>query len=77
MVSLARRKHEEKTSFSEEGWIELSEFHYSVLRNVQHGIAVLMTEDIGEARELVAQKGVIREVEQRLELTCSPKLPSL
>jgi len=67
MVSLARRKHEEKTSFSEEGWIELSEFHDSVLRNVQHGIAVLMTEDIGEARELVAQKGVIREVEQRLE----------
>lgn len=67
MVSLARRKHEEKTSFSEEGWIELSEFHDSVLRNVQQGIAVLMTEDIGEARELVAQKGVIREVEQRLE----------
>jgi len=34
---------------------------------VQHGIAVLMTEDIGEARELVAQKEMIREVEQRLE----------
>ncbi len=67
MVSLARRKHEEKTSFSEEGWQDLSEFHDKVLRNVQHGIAVLMTEDIGEARELVAQKEMIREVEQRLE----------
>ena len=67
MVSLARQKHLEKTSFSEEGRSELSEFHDRVLRNVQHAIAVLMSEDVGAARELVEQKEMIREIEQILE----------
>ena len=38
-----------------------------VLRNVQHGIAVLMTEDGGAARELVKQKELIRKIEKQLE----------
>ena len=67
MVSLARRKNVEKTHFSEDGWRELSDFHDTVLRNVQHGIIVLMSEDIGAARELVGQKEKIREIEERLE----------
>lgn len=67
MVSLAKRKHVEKTSFSEDGWHELSDFHDNVLRNVQHAIAVLMSEDIGAARELVEQKELIRDIEQKLE----------
>ncbi|TMV14634.1 Na/Pi cotransporter family protein [Arenibacterium halophilum] len=67
MVSLARRKNAEKTHFSEDGWRELSDFHDTVLRNVQHGIIVLMSEDIGAARELVGQKEKIREIEERLE----------
>ena len=67
MVGLARRKHLEKTNFSEEGWRELSDFHDQVLRNVQHGIAVLMSEDVGAARELVEQKEMVRDMEQSLE----------
>ena len=67
MVSLARQKHVETTNFSEEGWRELSDFHDKVLRNVQHGIAVLMSDDTGAARELVEQKEMIREIEQKLE----------
>ena len=67
MVELARRKNAEKLNFSEEGWRELSDFHDRVLRNVQHGITVLMSEDIGLARELVEQKEKVRELEQRLE----------
>lgn len=67
MVSLARRKYDEKTSFSDEGWRELSDFHDRVLRNVQHGISVLMSDDVGTARELVEQKEKIRDVEQTLE----------
>ena len=67
LVNLARRKHTEKTSFSDEGWRELSDFHDRVLRNVQHGIAVLMSEDVGAARELVVQKEMIRDLEQSLE----------
>ncbi len=67
MVSLARQKNLEKTNFSDEGRRDLSEFHDRVLRNVQHGIAVLMSEDVGAARELVEQKETIREIEQILE----------
>ena len=67
MVELARRKHSDKLSFSDEGWRELSDFHDSVLRNVQHGIMVLMSEDVGLARELVEQKEKVRELEQTLE----------
>ena len=67
MVDLARRKHSQKVNFSEDGWRELSDFHDQVLRNVQHGITVLMSEDIGLARELVEQKEKIRDKEQVLE----------
>jgi phosphate:Na+ symporter len=67
MVELARSKHFEKLNFSDEGWYELSDFHDTVLRNVQHGITVLMTGDIGLARELVEQKEKVRDLEQALE----------
>ncbi|MXQ07395.1 Na/Pi cotransporter family protein [Alphaproteobacteria bacterium GH1-50] len=67
MVELARRKHAEQLSFSDDGWRELTDFHDAVLRNVQSGIAVLMSGDVGSARELVEQKEHIRELEQSLE----------
>ena len=69
MVDLARRKHAENVNFSDDGWRELSDFHDLVLRNVQHGITVLMSGDVGLARELVEQKEKIRDVEQMLERT--------
>lgn len=67
MVDLARQKHDETLRFSPEGWRELSEFHDIVLRNVQHGISVLMSEDLGLARELVEQKERVRDLEQTLQ----------
>ncbi|MCG6882796.1 MAG: Na/Pi cotransporter family protein [Silicimonas sp.] len=67
IAELARRKSEEHQNFSEQGWRELSDFHDSVLRNVQQGITVLMSEDVGLARELVEQKERIRDQEQVLE----------
>lgn len=67
MVDLARIKNSESLNFSEDGWRELSDFYDQVLRNVQHGIAVLMTEDVGAARELVLQKEMIRDIEKTLE----------
>lgn len=69
IVDLARRKNAEDLRFSNEGWRELSDFHDSVTRNVQHGITVLMSEDVGLARELVEQKEKVRELEQILERT--------
>ena len=67
IVVLAKRKQSENVNFSNEGWQELSDFYDHVLRNVQHGIAVLMTEDGGAARELVQQKELTRKIEKQLE----------
>ncbi|MBK0398161.1 Na/Pi cotransporter family protein [Limibaculum sp. M0105] len=67
IVDLAYRMQDEKLRFSDDGWRELCDFHDRVLRNVQHGIAVLMSEDVGLARELVEQKEGIREAAQTLE----------
>jgi phosphate:Na+ symporter len=69
IVELAKRKQLENVNFSDEGWQELSDFYDRVLRNVQHGIAVLMTEDSGAARELVRQKELVRKIENKLEKT--------
>lgn len=66
-VDLARRKSLENLNFSAEGWRELSDFHDVVLRNVQQGIAVLMSEDMGLARELVEQKEKIRNIARDLQ----------
>lgn len=67
MVELAELKNKEDVNFSSAGWRELSDFHDVVLRNVQHGISVLMSEDFGLARELVEQKERVRELEQSLQ----------
>jgi phosphate:Na+ symporter len=69
MVDLAQSKSMNNLSFSDEGWRELVDFHDTVLRNVQLGITVLMSEDVGLARELVEQKESVRAAAQRLERT--------
>ena len=51
IVSLAKRMYREKTSFSEDGWHDLADYYDKVLRNLQQGITVLMTEDIDAARQ--------------------------
>ena len=67
IVELARRKNAQNVNFSDDGWRELQDFHDMVLRNVQHAITVLISEDVGLARELVEQKEKVREIEQNLE----------
>ena len=69
IVELAKRKQSENVNFSDEGWQELLDFYDRVLKNVQHGIAVLMTQDGGAARELVQQKELVRKIEKKLERT--------
>ena len=66
-VELARRKSLESLNFSEDGWRELADFHDIVLRNVQQGIAVLMSEDVGLARELVEEKEKVRNIARDLQ----------
>ena len=67
IVTLAKRMHHDRTDFSEDGRHELMDFYDKVLRNIQQGILVLMSEDVQTARELVAQKEMIRELNQKLE----------
>ena len=67
IVTLAKRMHHDRTHFSEDGRHELMDFYDKVLRNIQQGILVLMSEDVQTARELVAQKEMIRELNQKLE----------
>jgi phosphate:Na+ symporter len=67
MVDLARSKDIEDLQFSADGWRELTDFHDVVLRNAQHAISVLMSEDVGLARELVEQKERVRDLEQRFQ----------
>jgi len=67
LVGLARRKFLEKTNFSDQGKAELLDFYDRVLRNIQQGIVVLMSDDVGIARAVVEQKETIRDLEQELE----------
>jgi len=67
IVTLAKRMHHDRTHFSEDGRHELMDFYDKVLRNIQQGILVLMSEDVETARKLVAQKEMIRELNQKLE----------
>ena len=67
LVGLARRKFLEKTNFSDQGKAELLDFYDRVIRNIQHGIVVLMSDDVGVARAVVEQKETIRDLEQELE----------
>ena len=67
IVTLAKRMHHDRIHFSEDGRHELMDFYDKVLRNIQQGILVLMSEDVQTARELVAQKEMIRELNQKLE----------
>jgi phosphate:Na+ symporter len=66
-VALAQRKSLKGVNFSAEGWREITDFHDVVLRNVQQGIAVLMSEDVGLARELVEEKEKVRNIERDLQ----------
>ena len=67
LADLARRLNAEGVSFSDQGSLEISDFHDRVLTNVQLGLNVLMTQNPDAARELVAAKEKVRAVEQHLQ----------
>lgn len=67
LVSLAKSMHHEGVCFSSEGRVDLDDLYYIVLRNLQLGVAVLMSESIDEARELIRQKDNVRDLEKILE----------
>lgn len=67
LVELAKRLHAQGVAFSKPGQEEISDFHDRVLGNVQLALNVMMTQNPEEARELVAAKDKVRDVEQQMQ----------
>lgn len=65
LLDLAAKRQKRRVVFSEEGWRELKELHALVREQVQLAVAVFVTRDVDMARQLVARKEKIREVERR------------
>lgn len=67
MLGLAQRLHREGVQFSRPGWEEIRDFHDRVLANAQQALAVMMSQHPDDARDLVAEKDTIRDIEARLQ----------
>nr|WP_316654154.1 Na/Pi cotransporter family protein [uncultured Gellertiella sp.] len=60
MLTRARKKAARKIAFSAEGWSELKQMHDEVLHNVRMAFNLLVNPDVEHARQLVAQKEMVR-----------------
>ncbi len=67
MLELAHRLDEQKLAFSQGGRGEIADFSDRVQSNVQLALNVMMNRNPAEARELIAAKEKVREVEQKLQ----------
>ncbi len=67
MVGLAQRLDTQKVQFSPQGREEIRDFTDHVQSNVQLALNVMMNQNPAEARELVAAKEKVRQVEQKLQ----------
>ncbi len=67
LLNMAGKRKERGISFSPEGWRDLCDFHDRVLSNMQLALNVLMTGSIEAARQLVEEKDLIRDLEQKLQ----------
>jgi phosphate:Na+ symporter len=63
LLPVARRKGKKKLSFSKEGWREICDLHAAVLDTMQLSLSVFMSNDIGEARRLIAAKAHFRALD--------------
>ncbi len=62
MLTRARKKKERNVAFSAEGWAELCAMHNEVVQNAHLAFNLLVTRDLGHARQLVARKEAIRNL---------------
>jgi phosphate:Na+ symporter len=67
MLELAKRLDAQKLQFSPQGRDEIRDFADRVQSNVQLALNVMMNQNPAEARELVAAKEKVRNVEQKLQ----------
>ncbi|MEM5492325.1 Na/Pi cotransporter family protein [Hoeflea sp. AS16] len=67
MVTRVRKKHARKIEFSEEGWHELKDLHKEVMRNARLAFNLFVNRDVELARQLVAQKELVRTMVRNSE----------
>ncbi len=65
LLALADKKRVSKVGFSRAGWAELVDLHERVSANMQLALNVLVSGDRESARELLKEKGAVRELEHR------------
>ena len=64
LVAQAHQLHANGLAFSENGWIDLLDFHDQVRSNTQLALSLLMTGAPDIARQLLLAKDKVRGVEQ-------------
>ena len=64
LLKLADQKAAEQLVFSREGWRELGDLHDRVMANMQLALNVLVSGDVETARQLIAEKDRMRELER-------------
>lgn len=64
LLERALQLQENGVSFSKEGQLELEKMHDRVLANMQLALNVLVSGDVASARELIAEKDMMRQLEK-------------
>jgi len=64
MLSTAKRKQQKKLVFTNDGWLELTRFHSTVLANARMAFNVLISRDTRTAHLLVEEKDNLRNLEK-------------
>jgi phosphate:Na+ symporter len=67
LLALAGKLRDEGISFSAQGLADIEQFHDHVVTNAQLSLGVLTTGDVEAARQLVAEKDLVRREEQTLQ----------
>lgn len=65
LLVLAEERIQKNLRFSKEGWAELSELHARVVENMHLALNVLVSNDLGCARQLATEKERMRDLERR------------
>ncbi len=64
LLALAEEKRKRGLRFSDEGWSDIRSLHARVQTNMHLALNVLVSEDVGSARELMREKERMRQLER-------------
>jgi phosphate:Na+ symporter len=65
LLPLAKEKSDNRLRFSPDGWIELSDLHKRLVRNLGTASSVLVSDDLVGARQLIGEKAEMARLERR------------